>query len=82
MRIMFLFFLGSLIHPSYDMAPAPESPSSTASPPNPDSSFIGPFDPDQLPVEIQNAVYDPRMFANNEIYVDPDIIGILVRKHD
>ena len=70
-----LLFTGSLIDPSYNSATAPESPSSSASLPDVDSSFAGPFDPEQLPLEIQNALYDPRMFANNEIYIDPDIIG-------
>ncbi|XP_060597612.1 serine-rich adhesin for platelets-like isoform X4 [Ruditapes philippinarum] len=68
--------LSSLIDPSYNSATAPESPSSSASLPDVDSSFAGPFDPDQLPLEIQNAMYDPRMFANNEIYIDPDIIDL------
>jgi hypothetical protein len=73
-----LLLTGSLIDPSYNSATAPESPSSSASLPDVDSSFAGPFDPDQLPLEIQNAMYDPRMFANNEIYIDPDIIGKLI----
>ncbi|XP_053399277.1 uncharacterized protein LOC123557003 isoform X4 [Mercenaria mercenaria] len=68
--------LSSLIDPSYNSATAPESPSSSASLPDVDSSFVGPFDPDQLPLEIQNAVYDPRMFAKHEIYLDPDIIDL------
>ncbi|KAH3839718.1 hypothetical protein DPMN_113151 [Dreissena polymorpha] len=54
--------------------PRHDSPSSTSSL-DPDSSFLGPFNADQLPLEIQNAVYDSRLFSDKEMRVDPDIIG-------
>ena len=54
------------------------TPDTSASPDPESTSFVGPFDSDQLPPEVQNAVYDPRMFSNHELYIDPDIIGWLV----
>ncbi|KAL4230083.1 Frmpd3p [Mactra antiquata] len=68
--------LSTLIDPSYKFAAAPESPSSSTSIDQEGSSFMGPFDPEQLPQEIQDAVYDPRLFSRNEIYIDPDIIDL------
>ncbi|XP_052276810.1 uncharacterized protein LOC127876023 isoform X3 [Dreissena polymorpha] len=55
--------------------PRHDSPSSTSSL-DPDSSFLGPFNADQLPLEIQNAVYDSRLFSDKEMRVDPDIIDL------
>ena len=68
-----LLHTGSLINSA--AAEGEESPSSSTSL-DQDSSFMGPFDPEQLPAEIQDAIYDPRMFASKEIYIDPDIIGM------
>ncbi|XP_052796628.1 uncharacterized protein LOC128229029 isoform X3 [Mya arenaria] len=67
---------GALIDP-YSYPPRGQDSSSSSTSLDPDNaSFVGPFDPEELPVEIQDAVYDPRMFASSEVYFDPDIIDL------
>ena len=53
------------------------SPVSTNSP-DPESTSFCPFDEEQLPHELADAMYDPRMFFNKEVYFDPDIIGKII----
>ena len=43
--------------------------------PDPESTSFCPFDEEQLPHQLADAMYDPRMFFNKEVYFDPDIIG-------
>ena len=47
--------------------------------PDPESTSFCPFDEEQLPHQLADAMYDPRMFFNKEVYFDPDIIGKIWR---
>ena len=74
---LFLFtnFSGSITNPQFGRVSVQDiSPVSTTSP-DPESTSFCPFDEEQLPQELADAMYDPRMFFSKEVYFDPDIIG-------
>ena len=71
----FLLIVGSITNSQFGTVTLEQmSPGSTTSP-DPESTSFCPFDEDQLPQELADAMYDPRMFFNKEVYFDPDIIG-------
>ena len=50
---------------------APPTPTT----PDPETTSFCPYDPDELPPEVLEAIYDPRLFHQQDLYIDPDIIG-------
>lgn len=70
--------LNSMLNPSFGYIQSNDEPSpSSAISLDPESlSFMGPFDASLLPDQVQGAVYDPHLYSNHEIYLDPDIIDL------
>lgn len=42
------------------------------------ASSFGLLSPDKIPVGIQDGILDPRMFSERKLFIDPDIIGIML----